>query len=252
MKLLGQSRLLPPLLVGFLLVAAWYGVRHFLDLEAFRLPVPHEILAALWKERLTLAGGLRVTFLASLGGFLAATSLGLVISLILTASRTLRRGFLPFVVLMQVIPIIATAAIVVTWLDAGFPAIITIAFFIGFFPVVANTLAGLRAVPPEQLELFRLYKATPLQELFLLRLPTAWPYFLTGAQIAATLAVIGSVTGEIFAGSSANAGLGFLIISYRASFQTAAVFAATLLCALLAMGFWGAVRLIPPRFPQRT
>ncbi|MCC5842051.1 MAG: ABC transporter permease subunit [Opitutales bacterium] len=251
MKSLGQSRLFPPLLVGLLLVAAWYALRHFLALEAFRLPVPHEILAAIWKERQTLAGGVRVTFLASLGGFFAATFFGLALSLILTASRTLRRGFLPFVVLMQVIPIIATAAIVVTWLDAGFPAIITIAFFIGFFPVVANTLAGLRAVPAEQLELFRLYKATPLQELFLLRLPTAWPYFLTGAQIAATLAVIGSVTGEIFAGSSANAGLGFLIISYRASFETAAVFAATALCALLAMVFWGAVRLVPTRFPAR-
>jgi len=148
----------------------------------------------------------------------------------------------PFVIFMQMTPIIATAAIVVILFDVGLPSVALIAFLIGFFPVAASTLQGLLSTPEAQLEMFRLYKASPLQELFLLRVPYGLPWFFTGAKVAATLAVIGSVTGEIFAGSSdGSGGLGFLILVYKSELKIAALYAATLVCCLLGFLFVAAV-----------
>lgn len=170
------------------------------------LPAPHEILQALWVERTVLARAALTTLLGSSLGFLAATLLGIGMALALAASRWLRAGLYPYIVVMQMVPILATAAIIVIWFDVGLLSVATIAFLIGFFPVVAATLQGLRSVPERQVELFRLYRARPWQELLLLRLPASLPYVFTGTKIAATLAVIGSVTGEIFAGSSTGGG----------------------------------------------
>ena len=137
---------------------------------------------------------------------------------------------------MQMTPILATAAIVVILFDVGLQSVALIAFLIGFFPIVASTLQGLISVPEGQREMFRLYKANPMQELILLRLPNSLPYFFTGAKIAATLAVIGSVTGEIFAGSTdGSGGLGFLIMIFKSELKISAIYAATLICCL--MGF---------------
>ena len=243
--------LLPALAVAVLL-AAWYAVKAAWQLHDFLLPAPHAVLLALVREAADLADAAWVTFAGALLGFLGAIVLGFSLSLLLALSRWLRYSLYPLVIFMQMIPILATAAIIVILFDVGVHSVALIAFLIGFFPVVASTLHGLLSVPEEQIDLFRLYKANRWQELALLRIPSALPSFFTGAKIAATLAVIGAVTGEIFAGSSAGAGgLGFRILIYKAELKTDAVYAATLLCCLLGFAFVGAVvgirkRVLPP------
>jgi NitT/TauT family transport system permease protein len=231
-------RILLPAITGGLLIAFWYWIKAALNLHDFILPAPHDVLAAFVEERDTLARATGVTFTGAAIGFSASVVLGFALSLALATSRWLRYGVYPFVIFMQMIPIIATAAIVVILLDVGLQSVALIAFLIGFFPIVASTLQGLLSVPEGQLEMFRLYRAGPLQELFLLRVPNSLPYFFTGLKIAATLAVIGSVTGEIFAGSSdGSGGLGFMIIVYKSELKIAAIYAATLVCCLLGFVF---------------
>lgn len=232
------ARITLPLITGVLLIAVWYGIKSIWNLHDFILPAPHDVLLAFGQEGSTLLRATVVTFLGAAIGFSAAVLIGFAISLALVSVRWLRYGIYPYVIVLQMMPIIATAAIVVILFDVGLQSVALIAFLIGFFPIVASTLQGLLSVPEGQRELFQLYKASPLQELFLLRVPNSLPYFFTGVKIAATLAVIGSVTGEIFAGSSdGTGGLGFMIMIYKSELKIAAIYAATLICCLLGFGF---------------
>lgn len=240
MKSLRQNplKLILPLLTGCLLLGLWYGAKAFWNLHDFILPAPHQVVLAIFDEWAVLMRATWITFLGAGMGFVASVVVGFSMSLALVSSKWLRYGIYPFVIFMQMTPIIATAAIVVILFDVGLQSVALIAFLIGFFPIVASTLQGLLSIPEGQQEMFRLYKATPLQELFLLRVPNALPYFFTGAKIAATLAVIGSVTGEIFAGSTdGSGGLGFMIMIFKSELKIAALYAATLICCLLGFLF---------------
>jgi NitT/TauT family transport system permease protein len=232
------SRFGLPALTGALLIGLWYGIKAYWQIHDFILPAPHAVAGAFVGEGRTLLRATGVTLAGAAAGFAGAVSLGFAIALAMAASRLLRRGLYPFVIFMQMAPILATAAIVVILFGVGLRSVALIAFLIGFFPVVASTLQGLMSVPEGQRELFRLYGASPLQELLLLRVPYSLPWFFTGAKIAATLAVIGSVTGEIFAGSSSGAGgLGFMIMIYKSELKIAAIYAATLVCCGLGFLF---------------
>ena len=240
MRFLRQNslRFILPACTGCLLIGLWYGAKDFWNLHDFILPAPHQVLMAFFAEWPVLMRATWVTFLGAGLGFAASVLVGFIMSLALVSSRWLRYGIYPYVIFMQMTPIIATAAIVVILFDVGLQSVALIAFLIGFFPIVASTLQGLLSVPEGQQEMFRLYKASPWQELFLLRVPNALPYFFTGAKIAATLAVIGSVTGEIFAGSTnGSGGLGFLIMIFKSELKIAALYAATLICCLLGFIF---------------
>ena len=240
MKAMGilRPRIILPILTGCLLLALWYGIKEIWNLHDFILPAPHQVLGSFSEEWKTLLRATLVTFAGAGTGFIASVVIGFLVSLALVTSKWLRHGIYPYILFMQMIPIIATAAIIVILFDVGLQSVAMIAFLIGFFPIVASTLQGLLSVPEEQREMFRLYKASPLQELFLLRVPNSLPYFFTGAKIAATLAVIGSVTGEIFAGSSdGSGGLGFMIMIYKSELKIDALYAATLVCSLLGFIF---------------
>jgi len=236
------ARLILPLLTGTVVLSLWYGAKAYWNIHDFILPAPHDVLLAFLTERNTLLPAAGVTLLGALLGFFFALTLGFGLALAMAAFRYLRYSMYPFVLFMQMVPLLAMAAIIVILFDVGLQSVALIAFLIGFFPVVASSLQGLLSVPEGQRELFQLHRASPLQELFLLRVPNSLPYVFTGAKIAATLAVIGSVTGEIFAGSSSGAGgLGFMIMTYKSELKIAAIYAATLICCFLGFGFVAAV-----------
>ncbi len=238
MNRLSSPRIILPGLTGVLIIIFWYAIKYRWNIHDFILPSPHQILWAFTDEWSTLLRATWITFLGAGSGFLASVIIGFTMSLALVSSKWLRYGVYPFILFMQMIPIIATAAIIVILFDVGLQSVAIIAFLIGFFPVVASTLQGLLSVPEGQLEMFRLYKASPIQELFLLRVPNSLPFFFTGTKIAATLAVIGSVTGEIFAGSTnGSGGLGFMIMIYKSELKIDALYAATLVCCLLGFIF---------------
>jgi NitT/TauT family transport system permease protein len=237
-----QHRVLLPLLAGALLIGGWYAIKSYWQIHSLILPAPHEVLAAAHAEWQTLLNAALTTLGGALLGFVLASLLGFLGSVCLAASSRLRAAVYPYVVIMQMMPLLATAAIIVILLGTGLHSVVVITFVISFFPVLAATLHGLCAVPAPQLDRFRLYRARRWQEMWLLRVPYALPNLCTGMKIAATLAVIGAVTGEIFAGSyEGHGGLGFLIMVYKAELKTAAVYAATAVCCLLGATFVGGV-----------
>jgi len=234
---------LPPLLSGALFVALWYGVRAATGLQSWILPTPEEILAAAVREHALLLRAAASTAVGALGGFLAAAVAGLLLALALGGARWLRNGLYPWLLILQMTPVIVLAPIIVLWAGPGLPGIITVTFLISFFPIVVNTTQGLLSADAHMVDLFRMYGATRRQELQLLRLPGALPYFLAGLRIAATLAPIGAIFGEYLVGNAAGGtgGLGFLVYSYNVQIKIPALFATGLIGCLLGFVFVAAV-----------
>jgi NitT/TauT family transport system permease protein len=240
------SRWTFPLGAGIVLVAAWYGVKHAFHLPSYVLPAPDEILAAAWQERRTLLASALITGRGALLGFLAAVGIGFFLSLVMAFSMRLKESLYPYVLMLQMTPVIILAPIFVLWLGQGLPAIVAVTFMICFFPVVANTAMGFASVDRNLRELFVMCRASRWQEVVHLRIPSAMPYFLTGMKIAATLAPIGAITGDFLAGSQQNgvAGIGFMTIVYFSQLKIPALFATGMAACLLGFFFVGGVSLL--------
>ncbi len=226
-------RWLPPLLTGTLFLVSWYAVKSRWDLPRYTLPSPGEVSAAAWAERAVLARAAGQTLAGAALGYAGAAVSGFSLSLVLACSRRFRLAAYPWVFFLQMIPVIVMGPILVVWLGPGLHCVALIAFLISFFPIVANTTLGLLSADRASTELFKMYGANKWQELFWLRAPSALPHFFTGLKIAATLAVIGAVTGELFAGTG---GLGYLLVyGYKASAKIPELFAAAF--AACGLGF---------------
>jgi NitT/TauT family transport system permease protein len=235
-----------PIVTGAMLVAIWYGIVRVFAIQAFVLPTPGEILRAGWQERHTLAASALLTGRGAVLGFLAAVVVGFLISMIMALSIRLKQSFYPYILMLQMTPVIILAPIFVLWLGQGLASIVAITFMICFFPVVANTTMGFLSADRNLRELFVMCKATRLQEIRHLRIPAAMPYFLTGMKIAGTLAPIGAITGDFLAGSAQNGigGIGFMTIAYFSQLKIPALFATGLVACLLGFLFVGGVSLL--------
>jgi NitT/TauT family transport system permease protein len=232
-----------PVVCGALFFALWYGVRAWSGLQSWILPTPHEILAAAWHERARLLGAVGSTALGALAGFALAATLGFAMSLVLGVSRSLRAGLYPWLLALQMTPVIVLTPIIVLWAGPGMPGIVTITWLISFFPIVANTTQGLLSADLNHVALFRMCNASRWQELVLLRVPAAMPFYLAGLRIAATLAPIGAIFGEYMVGnaSGGTGGLGFLVYSYNTQIKIPALFATALTSCGLGFMFVAAV-----------
>jgi NitT/TauT family transport system permease protein len=228
-----------PVLSGALFVALWYAVRHFSGLQSWILPTPGEILAAAGQESSRLLGGALRTSVGALAGFLLAAVSSFVLALLLGLSRALRASLYPWLLVLQMTPVIVLTPIIVLWAGPGQPGIIAITWLISFFPVVANTTQGLVSADLNHVALFRMANASRWQEMIHLRVPGAMPYYLTGLRIAATLAPIGAIFGEYMVGNTAggSGGLGYLVYSYNSQIKIPALFATALTSCLLGFIF---------------
>jgi len=155
-------------------------------------------------------------------GFALGASIGFALGVILAHSRLLQRGFLPYIVASQTIPILAVAPMVVVWFGGrGYPdwfSVSIISAYLTFFPVAINTLRGLTSVDPRALELTRSYAANPLQILWKLRLPSSLPFLFAAFKISATASVVGAIIGELPA--SIQDGLGGAILNFNQYYST--------------------------------
>jgi NitT/TauT family transport system permease protein len=227
-------------------ILLWFLLTRILDLPAFILPGPGLVwarfLRTLEDGQLlyhTLATLLEVLLGLLLGG-LAATILGYLLS----KSPVLEKLISPYLVASQSIPVVAIAPLLVIWFGPGIFSKILICSLIVFFPILINTVVGLREVPRDLRELMRSLRATRAQTFWKLEVPAALPVFLGGLRVGATLSVIGAVVGE-FVG--ADRGLGFLINVGRGQYDTALVFVAVITLVLMAMSLYGLVLLIETR-----
>ncbi len=221
-------KLFLPAFTGVIVIAVWYGVHFYLTEEMrFLLPSPGAVLQALIDNRDTLARATLNTTEGALLGFGLAVGVSLVLALLLSLSSLVRTSLYPYLMALQMTPLPVLAPICVIWVGAGLKSVALLTFVIAFFPLVVNTTQGLISADRHLVELFRLYRADRAQQLFLLRLPAALPYFFTGLRIAATLAPIGAVVADMNAGSSAGdgGGLGFQAVIYASQAKYPALFA---------------------------
>lgn len=229
-----------PVLAGLGLIAAWYGARLVMEEDQrFLLPAPHEVIRAFGEKAGTLAHAAANTATGAFLGFASAVLLSGTLSLLLSLSPRIRLSFYPYLMALQMTPIIVIAPILILWVGPGLKSVVIITFLICFFPLVVNTTQGLLSVDRNLVDFFRMCRATRRQELMELRLPAALPYFFTGLRIAGTLAPIGAIVGDSYAGNSANGqgGLGFLAIVYSAQFQMGALFATAAVSCLVGFIF---------------
>jgi NitT/TauT family transport system permease protein len=174
-------------------------------------------------------------------GLALGVSLATVLGYILARSLHLERLLSPYIVASQSIPIVAIAPLLVIWFGPGLSSKVLICALIVFFPVLVNTVVGVRSVPEDLRDLMRSLQATRWQTLKSLEAPAALPVFLGGLRIGATLSVIGAVVGE-FVG--AKSGLGFLVNVGRGIYDTALVFVAVFTLITMALILYGLVALI--------
>ncbi len=240
MKLKFLQSAAPPILSLVLLLGFWEAAVRLLRVPAYLLPPPSSIAAAGFSNASTLALASLTTARAALIGFFLSALLGIGIAVVLGSSRILERAFYPYAVFLQTVPIVAIAPLLVIWFGPGERAVAVSAFIVSVFPVMANTLTGLRSVDPALRDLFRLHGASKLQTLFLLSLPAATPNIVTGLRVAGGLAVIGAIVGEFVAGfSEGAAGLGILVLSSYRQLRTDLLFASVFCASMLGLGLFG-------------
>ena len=226
-----------------LFLAVWEGLVRVLDLPAFILPPP-ALVASRFARALadgSLVRHTAATLLEVLAGLASGVLFATILGYLLAKSRLLENVLQPFLVASQAVPTVAIAPLLVIWFGPGISSKVLICALIVFFPVLVNTVVGLRAVPENLRDLMRSLQAGHLQTLRLLELPAALPVLLGGLRIGAALSVIGAVVGELV---GANRGLGFLINVGRGQYDTALVFVGVFTLVGMALALYGAVLLL--------
>lgn len=243
MRLRLQTFLLP-VATGLGLLAAWHGLHlHLSPDKQYLVPPPGAVLDALITRRETLAAAALTTAAGAALGLLAAVVVGYALALMLAVSKLSRAALYPYLMVLQMTPVIVFAPILVLVIDDSLIRVSIITFLICFFPLVVNTTQGLLSVDPAWLDLFRLSKSSRTDEFIRLRMPAAQPYFFTGLRIAATLAPIGAIVGDYTAGNAQNGvgGLGFQIVLTSSRFQMPELYATALTGCALGFAFVAAV-----------
>jgi len=228
-------RVVVPIIVGIVFVAAWEGLVRYLAVPRFVLPPPSMIVTALVDDFFPLVASAWVTLEVTLSAFIVALVLGVVIAILFAQSRLFEMSLFPYAVVLQVTPIVSIAPLVLIWvgLDHLERALLILATIVAFFPILSNTTLGLKSVDHNLQSLFDHYGATRWQRLKELQFRSALPYLLGGMRISGGLALIGAVVAEFVAGSGTGTGLAWRIVEAGNRLNIPRMFAALLLMSLL-------------------
>lgn len=242
--------LIAPLLVLMAVLLVWQFFVSTSGISSVILPGPYSIGEAAVRDREILLAATLRTSLAALCGLASATVIGTLTAFAFSQSIIVRRALFPYALLLQTVPIIAIAPIIVVSLGRGFLSISLIACIISVFPIITNTTTGLLQIDANLRDLFRLHQATWWQVLLKLRLPSSLPYLVTGIRIAGGSAIVGAIVGEFFVGSG-QPGLGALIQRKTASLAVADLYAAVIAATLLGTAVFAAISLLGEWFLRR-
>ena len=222
-------------------IALWWLATIVFSIESYLLPTPGDVVRTFLDQPAYLLKETGTSFLETIEGFLLAIVIGVPIALLIVRSVILERLVYPLLLMVNAIPKIAIAPLLVVWMGFGQWPKVVMVLLVCFFPIVISTAQGMKSTPAELVELLRSLNASRTQEFFKLRLRYAMPQIFTGLKVAISLAVIGSVIAE-FVG--ATQGLGYVIQQSGASADTALAFAAiTLLSIMSIILFYGLVLL---------
>jgi NitT/TauT family transport system permease protein len=235
------------------LLAIWQLILWIFHVPPYMLPSPWAVARAVGARFPSLMTALSITGVEAGGGLVASVGVGVIIALMFAQSRWVRRMLYPYTILLQTVPIVAIAPLILMWVGAGMAAVTLIAFIISLAPVIANTTQGLISVDENMVNLFLMHNASSDQVLFKLRLPHAVPSLFVGIRIASGISVIGAITGELYAGSSrvGQGGLGYSILYASSQLQTDYLFALVLAATVLGFAFFFLVMFLEWYFLHR-
>jgi NitT/TauT family transport system permease protein len=222
------------------LLFLWQIVLIIFRVPPYMLPSPWAVALSIKARLPTLATAFGITAIEAGAGLVASIIVGTATALLFAQSRWIRRTLYPYTILLQTVPIVAIAPLILMWTGAGIPSVTLIAFIISLAPIIANTTQGLISVDENFVHLFLMHNATRAQRLLKLRLPHAIPSLFVGIRIASGIAVIGAITGELYAGSSrvGQGGLGYSILYASSQLQTDYLFALVAAATLLGFAFF--------------
>lgn len=225
-------RVLLPTLTIVVLIGLWWLATIVFDWKPFLVPDPGDVWRELSAQRHELPGHVQTTLVETLEGFALAIVLGIPVAVAIASARFLESTLYPALVALNAVPKIAIAPLLVIWMGFGAGPKIAMVVLICFFPIVISTATGLKATPPELVDLIRSLSASPWQQFVKVRFPAALPYVFVGLKVAISLAVIGAVVGE-FVG--ATKGLGYLIVASGQNANTSLAFAAIMILSLMSI-----------------
>jgi NitT/TauT family transport system permease protein len=241
------KRLTPVLISTLTFLLGWYLLTRYGDIPNFILPSPVSVWTRFVKalQDGSLPYHTSITFLEIVLGLFTGVCFATIVGYALAKSRSLEKVLSPYLVASQAVPVVAIAPLLVIWLGDGILSKVVICALIVFFPVLVNTIVGVRAVPTALYDLMNSLHATRAQILWKVEVPASLPIFLGGLRIGATLSVIGAIVGELV---SAEKGLGFLLQLGDFQYDTPMVFVAVFMLVALALMLYGVVRLLENKF----
>jgi NitT/TauT family transport system permease protein len=228
------------LLLIAVFLAVWEAVVRVFEIPMFILPTPSSVFTALYRG---IASSLYVdhvwiTLTETLMGFVLGTSLAFLLGTVIALSRPVEYFLYPFVVMFQAMPKVALAPLIIVWFGLGLTSKVVNAALVAFFPLMVNTIVGLRSAEEDKVNLMKSLAASRTQIFWMLQLPNAMPYIFAGLEIAMIFALIGAIVAE-FVG--AQSGLGMLIQSMNFTMDVAGQFSVLLLLSLLGLMLNGIV-----------
>ena len=249
------SVVLPPLAIAALAVGAWYFATYvLLDAQRrFLLPAPHAVIQGSFID-----GGSRHEILVAtyqtarvaVVGLAIASVLGIAIAVAMAQAHWVERSLFPWAVVLQTVPILAIVPLIGFWWGFDFRSRVLVCVLISLFPMITNTLFGLRSAPQGLHDLFSLRRATRWTRLRKLEFPAALPAIFVGLQISAGLSVIGAIVGDFFF-RQGDPGIGRLIDNYRAALSSEQLFGAIIASSLLGILAFTLVGLVADRVVGR-
>jgi NitT/TauT family transport system permease protein len=231
--------LVPAAMLG--LIGIWDLVHNVGNYSTFILPTPGQVWA---KFLVVIANGTlwyhtSATLVEILGGLALGLTAAMVLGYLLAKFTLVERFLSPYIVASQSVPIVALAPLLIVWFGFGLFSKMLVCALTIFFPVLINTIVGLRSVEEDLMDLMRSLQAGRWQIFRLLEVPAALPVLLGGLKVGVTLSVIGAVVGEF---AQSDRGLGFLVnLANRGLFDTPLMFVALFTLMTIALGLYGAV-----------
>ncbi len=219
---------------------AWEAVVRIARIPPYTLPAPSLVATTLAANAGSLAASWWFTVKITFGALALACVGGVAVASLFALSRPLEAALLPLAVVLQVTPVVAVAPLILIYVESTTAALLLCAWIVAFFPILSNTVVGLRAADRGLRDLFQLYRATPWQRLRLLLLPTALPNFAAGLRVSGGLSLIGAVTAEMVAGAAGReTGLASRILEASFRTETPKMFAALALLVATGVGIFG-------------
>ncbi|MEQ8672761.1 MAG: ABC transporter permease [Aggregatilineales bacterium] len=235
-----------PLVSFTVILVLWQAVTSFGLIESFLIPAPADVLETFVKviNDGTLLSHAQTTLYETLMGLTFGTLIGVTLGYLIARIPVLEAILSPVIVTFQSTPVVAYAPLLVLWFGTGTQSKVVTSILIVFFPMMMNTIVGIRGVPSDLHDLMRVNNASWRQTFLKLELPAAMPVLLTGLKTGATLAVIGAVVGEFVA---ARSGLGYMVKLATNQYNTPMMFVAVIALAIMAGGLYGIITLIEHR-----